>query len=111
MGIDVNVYTVFGVKAPWSEQFVDDYDDVYEKCPVDIIMDGMGGDYLIFGKHIFSSPNFRWNDGDGDAMTFTDISEFPAIEQSYRNEFAKWFPQHVELLNAPFKLITFTHYS
>ena len=111
MGIDVKVYTVFGVKAPWDDQFVDDYDDVYEKCPVDIIMDCMSSEYLVFGKHIFNSPNFRWNEGDGDAMTFTEVSDFPKIEQEYRAEFAKWFPQHTALLNAPFKLITFTHYS
>lgn len=110
MGIDINVYTVFGVKAPWSDEFVDDYDDVYDKCPVDILMDGMGGEYLIFGKHIFSSPNFRWYDSDGDAMTFTEVSDFPKIEQEYRAEFAKWFPQHVDLLEDQFKLITFTHY-
>ena len=110
MGIDVNVYTVFGVKAPWNDEFVDDYDDVYDKCPVDIIMDGMSGEYLILGKHIFSSPNFRWNDGDGDAMTFTGVSDFAKIEQEYRAEFAKWFPQHVNLLDDEFKLITFTHY-
>jgi hypothetical protein len=102
---------VYGIKAPWSEQFVDDYDDVYEKCPVNLVMDGYGADYIIFGKHLFASPNFRWDADGGDSMTFTEVSDFPKIEQEYRAEFAKWFPQHTALLDAPFKLITFTHYS
>lgn len=110
MGIDVTVHTVFGVKTPWHDEFVDDYDDVYEKFPLDIIMDGMGGEYLIFGKNLFNSPNFRWGDG-GDSLTEIDVSELPAIEAEYKQEFVKWFPQYASLIDKPFKIIAFTHYS
>jgi len=110
MGIDVHVYTIFGVKVPWDDQFVDDYDDVYERCPIDVIMDGMGGEYLVFGKNLFSRPNFRWGDG-GDGFTTISPESLPEIEAEYRREFSKWFPQHTALVEQPFKILSFTHYS
>jgi hypothetical protein len=111
MGIDVHVYTIYGVKTEWNDALVDDLDDVYEKCPLDIVLDGMGGNYMVLGKQLFGSPNFRWNDGDGDAFTEITIEQLSEIEAEYRQEFAKWFPAHVELLNQPFKILSFTHYS
>ncbi len=111
MGIDIHVYTVYGVKVEWNDNFVDDYDDVYDRCPLNIIMDGMGAKYLVFGKNLFSSPNFRWDDGGGDVFTEITVDQLSDFEAEYRAEFAKWFPQYTDLISEPFKIISFTHYS
>lgn len=111
MGVDIHVYTVYGIEIPWNEQLIDDYDDIYKECTADLVMDGMGGNYIILGKILFGSQNFRWNDEVGDSRKQYSISELPAIEAEYRKNFTKWFPEHVKLLDGEFKLMTLTHYS
>jgi hypothetical protein len=111
MGIDVHVYTVYGVQIPMNEELMDHYDDIYNECTADMIIDGMGGEYIILGRILFNSPNFRWNDGDGDVRKDILPEELPEIEREYRMDFARWFPDFTHLLEDRFRLMTLTHYS
>ena len=116
MGINTHYYTVYGVKTEYDDavsEFNETvYDDVYDHpdCP-GIILDGMGGDYAIFGEILFDSGDLRWGDME-DSYVEIDLDKLDEIEANYRKDFAAKFPQHTHLINdKPFKLMTFVHYS
>ena len=114
MGIDIHTYGIYGVRIDYYDSdFSEAYDDLYDTCPLDIIMDGMGGDYMVFGKILFNSGNFRYGADDGDDLTLiaTDPETLANIEKEYKLEFTTWFPKFYTHMDKPFQLMMFTHYS
>ena len=112
MGISTHIYCVYGVKIPWDDAFSDAHELVYndEDLP-DLIFDGMGGDYVVLGKILYDSGDFRWGFENGDVAKTIDVAALPSIEQAYRRQFAQKFPDFVGFLNQPFQLQVFMHLS
>lgn len=112
MGIDTRVYVVCGVKVnDYDTDFSKAYDDVYDSCPIDIVLDGMCGDYMVFGKILYESGNFRYDCDDNNEDKVIDITNLADIEKEYKLEFERLFPKFKHYVEQPFKLMTFTHYS
>src|ERR1035437_10463759 len=98
MGVSTNIYTYYGIKIPYNQEFADAYDNVYENCPVDVLIDGMGGDYIVLGKKLFDSGDFRWDMEDGDDFKEIDPDELADIERDYKLAFIVGFPQFAHLI-------------
>lgn len=112
MGIDTHVYGVWGIRIEgYPQDFSDAYEQVYEDLPLEVIMDGMNGEYMIFGKRLFDSGNIRYGMDDGDGCKQIDLSDFADFEKEYKETFCKWLPEFKYYMEQPFRLIMFTHYS
>ena len=115
MGINTHYYTVYGIKHDWDsvpEEFREqDYDEAWNDDDTpNIIIDGMSGSYIIFGEILFDSGNLRWGDME-DVFVEIDLAALPEIESKYKAEFIAKFPKWKDLVDKPFNLMTFAHYS
>lgn len=115
MGIDTHYYTVFGIKHNYDDVPNEWKDEAYEEAYDDndtpsVIIDGMNGEYIIMGEILYDSGNLRWGDMK-DFFVEIDIDKLPDIEIDYKKQFAAKFPDFAELVNQPFKLMTFVHHS
>jgi len=114
MGVDARFYTVYGVKVPYDKEFVDYfYDDPsgpdgHYPTNVDLIMDGMGGRYIIIGKILFAGEEC-----DDPGLTIINISDLLQLPGIIQTEFRKNFPEEYWNLveNNAFFLMSFIHYS
>lgn len=116
MGINTHYYTVYGVKIDFDDEFNEHmhednlYDIVKQSEYLDIISDGMSGEYMIIGKILFDSGDLRWGDVQD---TFVEIN--PAWLKSYKvqatEEFMNYFPSYGYMLDNEWKLMTLVHYS
>lgn len=116
MGIDVHDYLVYGRKLPWSNKFHEAYDDDYDTNgngnTVEVIMDGMSGEYIVVGPILRMSGNHRYMpDGDDDVFQEINLADLPALEDEYKRKFCEAFPKFKEWMDEPFVLLSFTHYS
>jgi len=104
-------YVMWGIKQKFDEELnelLHDYmlDDI--KIP-DVIADGMSGEYMMLGKILRESPDL--SSGGPGSLMLLDVSELPVLESEYRELFQQTFPDFVHLLDQPFRLIAFTHWS
>lgn len=112
MGISTHAYAVYGVKIPWNEDFCDAHELVYDDSDLpDLIFDGMSGEYIVIGKILFDSGDYRWGFEKGDTYKTVDTSKLSEIERDYREQFAKKFPNFEHYLSQPFSLHVFMHWS
>ena len=124
MGINTHVYTVYGVRLDWDDDFYEAYEEIEETLcdefgygkpqpadrQIEAIMDSMMGEYMILGPLIYDSGDFRYCD---------DMNNYQEIEiddllvwPEYMSKFAKLYPQHLHLLeNVTPKLINLIHYT
>jgi len=121
LGISTHYYTVYGVK-------IDKYDNklsevLYEEedryslfedgtLPEDfgLIMDGMGGKYMVFGKILFDSGDLRYNDFK-DTFVEVNLDKLYDYRKDYIRRFSEHFPEFDHYLEEDWKLITFMHLS
>lgn len=115
MGINTHYYTVYGVKiddydtefsAAWDEV----YDEVKDNQDLAIIADGMGGDYMIFGKILFDSGDLRWSEIE-DTHSDIDLTMLPEYKHKCVEQFVRYFPAFGTYMDLEWKLMTFVHYS
>lgn len=112
MGVSTNFYTIHGVKTEWNDEFVEFYDEVYEdKDTPFLIIDGMGGEYLIFGSLLFDSGDYRWGFENGDQYKEIDLTTLAEKEDTYKKAFIAKFPQFKEWMDQPFKIMSLAHFS
>lgn len=116
MGVNIRVYVVYGVKVDDYDQLVQlgfsqEYHSIYDNCPVDVIIDGMNGDYMVFGKILYASGNFRYDSDDDNSDKIIDVNGLANIEKEYKLEFNRLFPKFNHYMEQPFQLIALTHYS
>jgi len=111
MGISTHVYTVYGVKHPYSSEFSEaqEIDDLYKLTSEVAISDGMGGEYLIIGKILFDSGDARWESLSG--FVEIDPANLGLAKEEASAKFIEIMPEFAHLLNAPWRLMTFAHYS
>ena len=111
MGVSTNYYTVYGVKIIDNADFNEAYDDVYDdKDTPTVISDNYSGEYVILGKILYDSGDLRWGES-GDEFVEIDLASLPDIEKAYKTAFIAKFPQFASFLDAPFKIMSFAHYS
>jgi hypothetical protein len=125
MGINMHVYTVYGVKLDWNNAFYEAYEEIEEALcdefgygkpqpanrQIEVIIDGMMVKYIILGHKIYDSGDFRYCDGMNDYQEI-DTSNLLNLELEYKEQFARLYPDHVHLLEGKdFKLINLIHYS
>ena len=141
MGINMHVYTVYGVKLPWDDAFHEAYEEIEEalveefgygkphpadrqiKAIIDymmgeymvfahhIIYNYMMGEYMVFGPLLYDSGDFRYCD---DMNNYQEIEEVGLFGKwlDYKEKFARLYPDHVHLLEGVEpKLINLIYYS
>lgn len=111
MGISTNIYTFYGVKIGYDEAFTEAYDEVYNDLKVPVIIDGMMGEYIVFGEQLFDSGDFRYGMEDGDSCSETELEALSELREKYIEEFCKYLPEFRHLIDVEWKIICFTHYS
>jgi hypothetical protein len=125
MGINMHVYTVYGVKLPWNDAFYEAYEEIEEALldefgwgkpqpadrQIEVIMDAMMGEYMVLGTRLYDSGDFRYCD---DMNNYQEISidGLHVDWLDYKEKFARLYPNHVHLLEGieP-KMINLIHYS
>jgi len=129
MGIDTHVYCVYGVKTEWDDDFhqaQDEYETAlikehgYDKWRsgkipddpmIEVTSDGMGGEYMVFGPQLYDSGNWRWGELTQETQVELDGDTLKRMRDEYIETFRKVYPDHVHLVDRPWKLINFVHYS
>lgn len=125
MGINTHVYSIFGVRTEWNEEFSEAYNDLYEQnierygydkepasAQVEVLMDGMGCEYMVFGVELYDSGDARW----GEMLNANEVEINQEILDNMRTEymekFRRLYPDHYDWLAAkPWKLVNLVHFS
>lgn len=125
MGINVNVYSIFGVRTEWNEQFSEAYNAVeeancekygYNKSPADsqveVLMDSMSCEYMIFGVELYDSGDARWGEMVNSNEVEIDQDILDQMRKEYMSKFKSLYPEQYDWLAAkPWKLVNLVHYS
>lgn len=123
MGINTNIYTIWGIKTEWNDSFNDAYEEIEEQLvdefgygkpqprgsQVEVVMDSMCCKYMIFGSILYDSGDMRYWD-DMNNYQEIDLNDFTEQEKEYKEEFKKLYPDHYHIVDKPFKLINVIHY-
>lgn len=118
MGINTHYYTVYGIKIGSYDDELSDalygegdlYETVEETENLNIIMDGMSGDYMAIGKILFDSGDLRWSEIK-DTFIEIDMSNLTDIRLNAVQEMQKLFPDFSHYLDDEWKIMTFMHLS
>lgn len=118
MGINTHYYTVYGRKivsydnelseALYGED--DLYETVEENGQLDIIMDSMGGGYMVIGKILFDSGDLRWSEIK-DTFITVDMSKLTDIRLGAVQEMQRLLPEFSHYLDGEWAIMTFMHLS
>jgi hypothetical protein len=117
MGINIHVYSYWGVRTEYNNDVSDRWNDLDEQdiSPVnnvEILMDGMSGEYMVFGVRLYDSGDSRW----GEMINSNEVEVNDAILETMRSEYMSKFktlyPDQYEWLAAkPWRLVNLVHYS
>jgi hypothetical protein len=118
MGINTHYYTVYGRRINGYDDNLseamygegDMYKTVQNSSDLDIITDGMCGEYMVFGKVLFDSGDLRWNDFK-DTFVEIDTSHLTNIRLGAVQEMQKLLPNFAHYLDGEWKIMTFMHLS
>lgn len=111
MGISTNYYTIYGTRIEWNDEFSEAYEEAYDDTDTPfVLLDSMCCEYIILGDILFDSGDLRWGEPN-DVCVEIDIHKLGELELEYRKQFIAKFPRFESLMYAPFKLMTFVHYS
>lgn len=125
MGINIHVYSYWGVRTEYNEEFSTAYEEVYsenvkkyghskepEDAQIDVLFDGMSGEYIVFGVELYDSGDSRW--GEMYNANEVDISpeKMEALRLDYLEKFKRLYPDQYEWFAAkPWRLVNLVHYS
>ena len=126
MGINMHVYTVYGVKLPWNDAFHEAYEEIEEALvnefgygnpqpadrQIEAIIDAMMGEYMVLGLKLYDSGDFRYCDDMNSYQEIDTDGLYVKWIDEYKEKFARLYPDHTHLLSGvrP-KLINLIHYS
>jgi len=125
MGININVYSYWGVRTKWNKEFSDAAEDVYEynvkkygykNRPVDsdcdYLSDGMSCNYMVFGQQLYDSGDSRWGEMCHSNEVELTQEILDGMEAEYMQRFKLIYPnQFLWLAEKPWKLVNLVHYS
>lgn len=117
MGINTNVYSYWGVRTEWNEAVSNrwhelDQQDIGPREDIEILVDGMGGEYMVFGVQLYDSGDARW--GEMRNSNEVDISHnvLDQLRWDYMSKFKTLYPDQFEWLNSkPWRLVNLVHWS
>lgn len=109
MGVSTHLYTYYGVKIDWNDDLHEAYELVEEK--IHILLDCMGGDYIIMGVCLFNGGDARYGYEDSEDMVEVDPLDLDKLGTEYKKTFSEHLPKFSYLLDAPFKIISLLHFS
>ena len=115
MGVDTYFMTMYGVKTDWTDEFSDAYEDAYSDSDDNgarlphVVMDGMMGEYVVFGVSLLETESMRWEAPSG--FVEVDINDLDKDREAYIKHFTETFPAFAHLVDKPWKVISFVHYS
>ena len=125
MGINTNVYTIYGIRLPWSDEFNNANTAIEEQLAdefgygkpypddrqISAIFDELTGDYIILGKILYDSGDFRYCEDMND-YTEIDVSSLENYKKEYLAKFHALYPDFASLVEGKeWKLINIIHYS
>jgi hypothetical protein len=117
MGINVHVYSYWGVRteynndvsARWHEL---DEQDISPADDVEILMDGMSGEYMVFGVQLYDSGDSRWGEMINSNEVEINDAVLKQMQTEYMEKFKTLYPDQYEWLAAkPWRLVNLVHYS
>lgn len=125
MGINVNVYSYYGVRTEWNQEFYDAYEEIeeanidkygYNKSPadaqIDILIDGYSCEYMVLGEQLYDSGDSRWGEMNNSNEVEIDQTILDNMREAYMEKFRRLYPDHYEWLAAkPWRLVNLVHYS
>jgi hypothetical protein len=125
MGVNVNVYSIWGVRTEWNTSFNDAYNELYDKnieqygwnkepadAQVEVLMDGMGCEYMVFGVQLYDSGDARWGEMTNSNEVDIDQTILDGMREQYMTKFRRLYPDHYEWLNSkPWRLVNLVHFS
>ena len=107
MSTDRVTYVMYGVKVKYdldlSNWYYTEFD--YKSDNAEFVMDGMSGEYMVFGKILAVFRDFK-----GEPFCEIDIDSLKQIEIEYKEKFATTFPGYDHYMNNRFMLLAFDHY-
>ncbi len=117
MGINTHVYSYWGIRTEWNEDVSErweelDSQDIDPSKDVEILMDGMSCEYMVFGVQLYDSGDARW--GEMNNSNEVDISHnvLDQMRWDYMSNFKRLYPDQFEWLNSkPWRLVNLVHWS
>lgn len=127
MGINTHVYTVYGFKTEWDDDFYEAREvieeELYDKykerkhfpkeAQIDSVIDSMCGSFMAFGKILYDSGDFRWCDEMNNFQEL-DVSDenLKKIKSEYKAKFEELYPNFIHLIkDKEWKVLNLIHYS
>ena len=116
MGVSTNIQVMWGLRIKWTGEIGDFLEGPFEErdgnpgAPY-VLVDGMGGEWVMPGIKLFDGGDFRWGLEGGTGDADIDIGDLPRMEAEYKAAFIRTYPDHAHLMDAPFRLLCFTFYS
>lgn len=118
MGINIHVYSYWGVRTEWDRAVSDrwnelDYEhDINPKDDVEILMDGMSCEYMVFGVRLYDSGDARWGEMVNSNEVEINDEILDRMREEYMAKFKTLYPDQYEWLAAkPWRLVNLVHYS
>lgn len=125
MGTHIQVYTIYGVRSEWDPIFHEAYSKVDEELreqfgffnpvvnelQIEAVMDSLCSSYMIFGKILYTSGDFRYCDNMNEFQEL-ELSDLENHKTEYLKKFEEMYPFHTCLLDGKeWKLMNLIHYS
>lgn len=117
MGINIHVYSYWGVRTEWVDAVSDRQEELYDHDiasddDAEILSDGMMAEYMVFGVQLYDSGDSRW----GEMVNSNEVEINQAIldnmKNKYMENFKRLYPDQYEwLAEKPWRLVNLVHYS
>jgi len=116
MGVNLNFYTFYGVRTEYLDNFSEAYNDVYiangYKDPVglDIVTDGMSGEFMVFGIKLWDSGDARYGYAGGESFASFDPNNLADQRNEYIARFKEVFPDFAHIVDEKWLIHSFAYY-
>lgn len=108
MGVDVTFFVMYGVKLPYDKDLVNDIQsEDHTDNDIELVVDYMCGSYIVLGNILSSMDEY----GGGSEFSEIDLDNLESGAEVYRKKFKSAFPKWGHLVDVPFKVVSFAHYS
>lgn len=117
MGINVNVYSFWGVRTEWNADVSNRIEEVYSMDieptdDVEILCDGYSCEYMVFGEQLYDSGDSRWGEMDNSNEVEINQEILDHMREAYMEKFKRLYPDQYEwLASKPWKLVNLVHFS
>lgn len=108
MSVTRTIYVMCGKKIDFDEELYDLCHSNNDALDGMVISDGKSGEYMVLGEVLVSFDGYEF----GEAVEI-DVSpeRFVRIEAEFKDKFSRLAPGFDHLIDGPFGVIAFEHYS